>query len=184
MSIHSSNPTDRHARRRQETREESQRETEANMTPMIDVVFLLIIFFLCIDFRVLEAKLPAHLPKDRGSSRLPEEPKERLRLRIVCDAVGDRVPRPAGNSHRLVGHRVHFELGATRNLRDIDELSAALVKALDAVREGNPDPAADPASVVVEPGPGVVYGDVASCVDRVAAAGFEAIHFGGGLARR
>ncbi len=33
-------------------------EAEMDMTPMIDVVFLLIIFFLCIDFRILEAKLP------------------------------------------------------------------------------------------------------------------------------
>ena len=42
-----------------------------DMTPMIDVVFLLIIFFLCIDFKILEAKLPAYLPKDKGSQ--PEE---------------------------------------------------------------------------------------------------------------
>ena len=45
--------------RREKQMEEVSKEAEMDMTPMIDVVFLLIIFFLCIDFRVLEAKLPA-----------------------------------------------------------------------------------------------------------------------------
>ena len=43
---------------------DAEEEAEGDMTPMIDAVFLLIIFFLCIDFKTLEAKLPAYLPKD------------------------------------------------------------------------------------------------------------------------
>ena len=37
-------------------------EQKGDMTPMIDVVFLLIVFFLCIEFKVLESRLDAFLP--------------------------------------------------------------------------------------------------------------------------
>ncbi|MDF1837417.1 MAG: biopolymer transporter ExbD, partial [Planctomycetota bacterium] len=38
-----------------------------DMTPMIDVTFLLLIFFMCtLKFKVLEGKLTAYLPKDVG----------------------------------------------------------------------------------------------------------------------
>ncbi len=33
--------------------EDAQEEVKPDMTPMIDVVFLIIIFFICIDFKVL-----------------------------------------------------------------------------------------------------------------------------------
>ena len=50
--------------------EDAQEEVKPDMTPMIDVVFLMIIFFICIDFKVLESKLPAYLPKDtKGDAR-------------------------------------------------------------------------------------------------------------------
>ena len=34
--------------------DDAQEEAKSDMTPMIDVVFLMIIFFVCIDFKVLE----------------------------------------------------------------------------------------------------------------------------------
>ena len=79
--------------RREKMRDEVQQEAEMDMTPMIDVVFLLIIFFLCIDFKTLEAKLPAYLPKDKGSQSFDEEPVEQLSLKIVCTNRGREVTR-------------------------------------------------------------------------------------------
>ena len=44
-------------------------EVAADLTPMIDVTFLLLIFFLCsIQFKVLEGKLSTYLPKDVGGA--------------------------------------------------------------------------------------------------------------------
>ena len=55
-------------------------ECELQMTPMIDVVFLLLIFFLCtIKFKTLEGKLAAYLPKDVGVNTFEAEPKEKCR---------------------------------------------------------------------------------------------------------
>lgn len=55
-------------------------QADMDMTPMIDVTFLLLIFFMCtLHFKVLEGILQAHLPKDQGmqntsAERDPEEP--------------------------------------------------------------------------------------------------------------
>ncbi len=45
---------------------------EMNMTPMIDVVFQLIVVFLCsMKFKTLDQKIEAFLPKDVGLSNAP-----------------------------------------------------------------------------------------------------------------
>ena len=58
--------------------EAAQEEVKADMTPMIDCVFLMIIFFICIDFKVLESKLPAYLPKDKGSQSFKVDPVQQF----------------------------------------------------------------------------------------------------------
>ena len=60
------------------------RETSLEMTPMIDVTFLLLIFFLCtIQFKILEGKIPAYLPKGVGMNPSPiENQLERLAIRV------------------------------------------------------------------------------------------------------
>jgi biopolymer transport protein ExbD len=61
-------------------------KNEANMTPMIDVVFQLIVVFLCsMKFRTLDMKIEAFLPKDVGLSSAPAsadvETKVNVKLR-------------------------------------------------------------------------------------------------------
>ncbi len=46
-----------------------------NMTPMIDIVFQLLIFFMCsIRFRTMEGKLQSYLPKDKGMRNVAFQP--------------------------------------------------------------------------------------------------------------
>ncbi len=59
---------------------------EVSITPLIDVVFLLLIFFLCtLRFRATEGRIGIELPAERGGAAavvaLPEEP-----LRLVLHA--------------------------------------------------------------------------------------------------
>ena len=65
---------------------------ESNMTPMIDVVFQLLIFFmLSMHFQEIEGRLLSTLPKDRGPA--PERtPPELQEIRIVLCAGGDTAP--------------------------------------------------------------------------------------------
>jgi biopolymer transport protein ExbD len=54
-------------------------------TPMIDVVFLLLIFFMCtLKFKTLENKLATYLPTDKGLNTHFEElePVEKIRIKL------------------------------------------------------------------------------------------------------
>jgi len=176
------------ARDRKRHLDDVKEDAKLDMTPMIDVVFLLIIFFLCIDFRILEAKLPAYLPHDRGSSR-HQEPLEQLRVKIVLDNWGTKIERPfqlaskQPKAYWLDGHRVTYTVGP-KAVASLDELRDEL----DRIKPDSwvTDPSTQQRKlvpVVVEPGAGAVYADVAPAVDTILSRGFSDIHFGGGLGR-
>jgi len=70
--------------------EEIQKEKhELEMTPMIDVTFLLLIFFMCtLKFKTLEGKLAAYLPKDVGVNQADAEPIDNHECHCnVCKSV-------------------------------------------------------------------------------------------------
>jgi len=60
---------------------------ELNMTPMIDVIFQLMIFFMCsIHFKSLEGKLYAYIPPDKGrptEKYKPPPPIEEVRIKLT-----------------------------------------------------------------------------------------------------
>jgi biopolymer transport protein ExbD len=62
-------------------------EVEMDLTPMIDVVFLLLIFFIVtMKFKVLEGKLETELPKDVGVNRSEiDELLEKIEINIFPD---------------------------------------------------------------------------------------------------
>lgn len=49
-------------------------DAKGDMTSMIDVVFLLLIFFILMPFKTVEAKIESHLPKDTGPSSAQADP--------------------------------------------------------------------------------------------------------------
>ena len=58
-------------------------ENDMDMTPMIDVVFQLLIFFMCATkFKTLEGKLLAYLPKDKGLKNVKVE-EQKLPIRVT-----------------------------------------------------------------------------------------------------
>ena len=58
-------------------------EAKPNLTPMIDVVFLLLIFFMLMKFKTYEMKLDSHLPKDEGMEQTDPDLQENLTVRLV-----------------------------------------------------------------------------------------------------
>jgi len=70
-------------------------EARFDLTPVIDISFLLIVFFLCLPFKSLDAKLQAWLPTSDGivSTRL-ESPEHEVRIPVGVAARGLRDGRP------------------------------------------------------------------------------------------
>ncbi len=67
-----------------------ERPSELNMTPMIDVVFQLLIFFmLTMRFKDVEGKLLTTLPKDKGQQAADPLPPELREIRVILCAGGD-----------------------------------------------------------------------------------------------
>lgn len=80
-------------------------EPKLSMMPMIDVTFLLLIFFMCtIKFKTLEGKLQAYLPKDEGSGS-SIEPVDRVPVRAVLIAEGVQTDLRSWEGRRI-GYRI------------------------------------------------------------------------------
>ena len=67
-------------------------EVEISMTPMIDVVFLLLIFFMCtLKMIAAEGQFSTFLPKDVGTAKAKAQPElDKLKIRIIMQ--GAHVP--------------------------------------------------------------------------------------------
>ena len=83
-------------------------KAELSMTPMIDVVFLLLIFFMCATkFKTLEGKLVSTLPRDKGLKATTEVLKqlEEIRIRLL----------PEGES----GIKIYYGSEPCQDFRDL-----------------------------------------------------------------
>ena len=174
----------------------AQEEAKPDMTPMIDCVFLMIIFFICIDFKTLEAKLPAYLPKDKGSSSAKVEPQEQLSVAVIVANKGTQL-FPGGGGPGLIntqtkrpyryalqGHSSKWMVGPTtvNNREDLLSQLQRIYNNRDTWQEDKEKPGQKkPMPVVIEPHPGTYYDDAAKTADVVKKAGFTEINFGGGL---
>ena len=70
----------------------AEEECELEMTSMIDVTFLLLIFFMCtLKFKTLEGKLAAYLPKDVGVNTSEAEEIEKVEVLIKVANEGNKL---------------------------------------------------------------------------------------------
>jgi len=97
-------------------------EETFSMTPMIDIAFLLIIFFILLPLRGLDFKLQSYLP--RGDGQLPTNvtPKETVKIRVRKD--GDELVYALGQHNapdaeglapviRALGKEYAYEIDAS-----------------------------------------------------------------------
>jgi biopolymer transport protein ExbD len=148
---------------------------KGDMTPMIDVVFQLLIFFmLSIKFKTLEGKLSAYLPKDIGVNTAPAEPIEKVEIKLKVLVEGTKLmpreDRPWGGegAYRYGPDRVvQYSLGP-RTTKDLTELARRLKEQYLAAPE---------APATIDPWPGTVYKDVVDVLDVAIAAGYTDISF-------
>ncbi len=68
-------------------------DAKGDMTPMIDCVFLLLIFFILMPFKSIEAKIESHLPKDSGQGKgNPSPDVEKVDVKIK--RIAGMTPNP------------------------------------------------------------------------------------------
>ena len=165
---------------------EATEETKMELTPMIDVTFLLLIFFLCsIKFKILEGKLQTYLPKDVGVNTTPQDKMlEKIDLRVER-----RKQRDSLNLDNIDVFKKWKDKGWT-----IDEVKITLQgetmdsldqlrRALEDLRERIPAPTdpdeEDELKMNIEAMKGAIYEDVVKVVDVAIGAGFTSITFRG-----
>jgi biopolymer transport protein ExbD len=126
--------------RRRWPRDEGER---LSMTPMIDVTFLLLLFFLCtLQIKTLEGKIPAMLPKDAGRGGQPSVVEDVLITLRVDSTETERAVR-----FNMIG-REYADLEALRDrLRRIPRAQTPAIRLR--CREG------------------ILYGDVVSLLDML-----------------
>jgi biopolymer transport protein ExbD len=92
--------------------ETQRRRFDVNMTPMIDVVFLLLIFFVCTaSFQLAEQILPAHLARSGSvaAQRQSDPPEELERVIVALHVQGDAI-------RWVVGGRCHNRMVQVRGV--------------------------------------------------------------------
>jgi biopolymer transport protein ExbD len=159
----------------------ASQESKMEMTPMIDVTFLLLIFFMCtLKFKTLEGKLAAYLPQDVGVNTSDAEPIEKVEIMLQVIEEGTKympfkpdIQPWDGESKRYVygsDRRIRYTVGPMRTF-DLNELGSR-IKDMTKVG-GKIRPA------TIDPRKGITYSDVAKVLDVVLTAGFEEVTFVG-----
>ena len=153
-------------------------EFEMEMTPMIDVTFLVLIFFMCtLKFKTLEGQLAAYLPKDAGVNPNPSEVLEPLEVGIHVRAPGTRLapgggpwsPERGGRFEFDADRRLDYSIGPRRGL-DLDGLRRALLSLdLPTLERG----------VKLAAGPETVQGEAVEVLDLLMEIGVDEVHIRG-----
>ncbi len=159
-------------------------ESELDMTPMIDVTFLLLIFFMCtLKFKTLEGKLAAYLPKDVGVNSSDDPPIEKVEITLRVLREGTKLkPQRDPNATPIIwdgtpGTRyifgpdrvVEYAVGPRRT-KDVVELERVLVQ-IHKSDEERPS--------TIDARKGTVYEDVIHALDAAMNAGFDEVTFVG-----
>jgi biopolymer transport protein ExbD len=169
-------------RRKRKMEEAIATKATLDMTPMIDVTFLLLIFFMCtIKFKTLEGKLAAYLPKDVGVNTTPAEPIEKIEIKLTVANEGTRyeAPRPnetasvpwKGEGRYVFGpdRRINYAVGP-RTFSTVEEVRTRLRESFAATPER---------PITVDARKGTVYSDVVAVLDAAIESGFTQISFAG-----
>ncbi len=172
-------------RRKQRLEENTKNNADMEMTPMIDVTFLLLIFFMCtIKFKTLEGKLSAYLPKDKGVNPVPQdeppEPPIEVKLNVRKEGTklgprGKEVYNPNNSKHS----RFTFASDREITIRVEAKEYATVDLAFERLVVLHADEFQRERGVKIDARDGIVYDDVVRLLDAVIKAGFTAVEFEG-----
>lgn len=144
-----------------------EEESKTDMTPMIDCTFNLLIFFLCnINFKLLEGKIPAYLPKDVGVNATPVDKQlEKIEIHIERNMT----PDTKNANWKWEESQISINVQG-RRMKGLEDFYYTIKK----VHEANKD-----AKATFYPGRGSLYIDAVKVVNECLRANFLDITFAG-----
>jgi biopolymer transport protein ExbD len=148
-----------------------------DLTPMIDVTFLLLVFFIVtLKFTVFEGVFDTALPNDRGVSPLYAiEPVEKVNLQVYVAQPGElkQVGRKANGTHVFEGREIRVEVG--ERIFRFNPVTQHVVPGLRDFLLSFPDRHTIPLSI--DGRKDTVYGDIVPLLDLVSPLGFSEVSF-------
>jgi len=144
------------------------RTPQLAMTPMIDVVFLLIVFFLTVKFAEHAGELETRLPKAEGviprlqQSDLPDSPEVWIKVR-------PGKPGSTVENGQLEPLKIELNSGP---VKDFEELHYELVVLLARIRHSGDEP-----FVVLDMDSKLAYQSVVSTINVAKSTGIENLNF-------
>jgi len=154
--------------------EENHDEDHPDMTPMIDVVFQLLIFFLVsMKFKTLDMKIDAFLPTDKGLAKTITKIEEKPKAVAV-------LKRQKGQKFTRIKFQ-NVEIGRTDTTKNATAGWARLTEKAKSIRSNFQAAGGDPEEVSgeVDAARMVPTGDVVRAVDAFIAAGITNVTFVG-----
>jgi hypothetical protein len=166
-------------------------ETELNMTPMIDVVFQLILFFLfSLKFKSIDRRIDSTLPKDRGLAPTATFPPDIQNIKVKLFRK-DKADRDNSFTRIRIGNDITVDLpkgywteravDEEKRLAQYDQIFAQIAahirNAWDA-QNRNPEVKGE-ISTPLPDGPAVPSGDVVRVLDAFLEVGISGVNFEG-----
>jgi biopolymer transport protein ExbD len=151
--------------------------SELNMTPMIDVSFLLIIFFICLPMKMLEGKIQAFLPTDKGINPTKTEPPLEIKVSVHIVARKE-VPGAYGPK----GSQVAVNMPTEFRYKIGNEETASLGKVLEYIKQAYAAVKDTPNAKItgeIKAGHKVPHKYVIAVLNKFAEAGLEKVDFYG-----
>jgi biopolymer transport protein ExbD len=160
-------------------KELTKQGAQMDMTPVIDMSFLLIIFFICLPFKTLEGKLQAFLPTNKGINPTPQDPIQEVKIQVHIRGRKTMTVRwGPENQQREVTRPtdVVYTIG-DKETKDLDELGRWIAATIDQARA-----AGDPSLKIVgeiKAGHKVAHKYVVAVLNKFAELRMEKIDFYG-----
>jgi len=164
-------------------------EVKPDMTPMIDVTFLLLIFFIVtLKFKTLEGRLDSNLPKDMGSKTSEQEEIDKIDIVMRIASPGNLQPdpetrtksKPQGRLNHYVGRVLRLSVGTTSFTVRMDEFGAdGLLVDLSKLRRALDGFDVEETPVTLDAREDIVYADVIGVLDVVISEGYQKVSFAG-----
>ena len=171
----------------QAVKKELQAPLELNMTPMIDMSFLLIIFFICLPMKALEGKIQAFLPTDKGINPTPKPPPLEIKVSVHIVAREEKPtlyppPAPKGKSDQVPRRTEQVPTAFKYKLGNANEETDSLHAVLDYIKKANQAARDNPDAKIIgeiKAGYKVPHKFVIAVLNKFAEAGLQKVDFYG-----